>query len=253
MAVSPRLFTAKVMHKRLFPKVNGFSYSIYYLALPLPAASLPSRLLSFHPKDLGHRDGSDPLHWAQTILKHNALDSVVAHMVLLTMPRVLGYVFNPVSFYLCLDEEKSLRAVICEVHNTFGEQHAYLCANHDRSVLSPDTWLEAEKIFHVSPFLPRNGHYRFRFDLQEEKLGIWIDYYDEAGNKQLLTSLIGRFSPLDTASLRQAFWSHPLVTLKAITLIHWQALKLVAKKIRYIPKPEQRETRISTTHDLTKM
>lgn len=253
MELIPRLYTAKVMHKRLFPKVNGFTYSIYYLALPLPAGPLPSRFLSFHARDLGLRDGSDPLIWARAILSRYALDSITRHIVLITMPRVLGYVFNPVSFYLCLDEAQGLRAVICEVHNTFGEQHAYLCAHADHSVLSPDAWLEAEKVFHVSPFLPRNGHYRFRFDLRTEKLGIWIDYYDQSGNKQLITSLTGSFSPLNAQALRAAFWSHPLVTLRAITLIHWQALKLVMKKIRYISKPMQLNEKITRTRDLTKM
>lgn len=253
MALIPRLYTAKVMHNRLFPKVNGFSYSIYYLALPLPAKKIPSRLLSFHAKDLGFRDGTDPLAWAEKILNDYGLASVVDQIVLMTMPRVLGYVFNPVSFYLCLDQQNKLRAVICEVHNTFGEQHAYVCANPDRSVLSGDSWLEADKVFHVSPFLPRRGHYRFRFDLRDEKLGIWIDYYDESGRKQLVTSLIGSFSPLDSASLSRAFWSHPLVTLKAITLIHWHAIKLVVKGIRYIPKPLQLIDKMTATRDLTKM
>lgn len=253
MEITPQLYTAKVMHKRLFPKVHGFTYSVYYLALPLPAEKLPSRFLSFHAKDLGQRDGTDPLTWAKEILSNYALDPLIQHVMLITMPRVLGYVFNPVSFYLCLDSQNALRAVICEVHNTFGEQHTYLCANQDHSVLSPDTWLEAEKVFHVSPFLPRNGHYRFRFDLHDEKLGVWIDYYDAVGNKQLITSLTGTFSPMNARSLKRAFWSHPLVTLKAITLIHWHALKLVWKKIRYIPKPLQKDDKVTATSDLTKM
>jgi DUF1365 family protein len=244
---------AKVMHKRLAPRVNSFTYSVYYLALPLPTAPLPSHVLSFHAKDLGQRDGTDPTLWARAILRDYGLDSATQTILLLTMPRVLGYVFNPVSFYLCLDATNALRAVICEVHNTFGEQHSYLCANPDHAPIAPDTWLEAEKIFHVSPFLPREGHYRFRFDWQSEKLGIWIDYYDAAGQRLLITSLIGSFVPLTAQSLRRAFWSHPLVTLKAMVLIHWQALKLLYKKIRYIPKPPQRPERITTTRDLTKM
>lgn len=253
MELIPRLYTAKVMHKRLFPKVNSFTYGIYYLALPLPAGKLPGRLINFHARDLGLRNGTDPLPWARAILDQYGLDSITRHIVLITMPRVLGYVFNPVSFYLCLDNAGDLRAVICEVHNTFGEQHTYLCAHPDHSVLSSDTWLEADKVFHVSPFLPRDGHYRFRFDLRKETLGIWIDYYNQSGKRQLVTSLTGSFSPLNAESLRAAFWSHPLVTLRAITLIHWQAMKLVAKNIRYISKPAQLQDKITAIRNLAKM
>lgn len=240
------------MHKRLFPKVNQFTYGVYYVTLPLPATSLPSRLFSFHNKDHGARDGGDVGAWARTMLNPYGLDALVDNIMLITMPRVLGYVFNPVSFFMCMDKDSQLRAVICEVHNTFGEQHSYLCARPDHAPLSPDEWLEADKLFHVSPFLPRNGHYKFRFALAKKQLGIWIDYYDVESNKQLLTALTGKFTPLNAASLRRVFWSHPLVTLKVIALIHWQAFKLTSKFIRYIVKPLQLLDRISTTRNLTK-
>lgn len=252
MDLSPQIFTAKVMHKRLFPRVNQFTYSIYYVALPLPADALPSSLLSFHNKDHGARDGSDLTVWANTILKPYGLDAQVERITLIAMPRVLGYVFNPVSFFMCTDKENQLRAVICEVHNTFGEQHSYLCARADHGVISPDDWLEAEKLFHVSPFLHRSGHYKFRFAASSNTLGIWIDYFDAEKNKQLLTSLVGTFSPLNAGSLRRIFWSHPLVTIKTIALIHWQALKLTIKGIRYISKPLQLLNKVSTSHNLTK-
>lgn len=240
------------MHKRLFPKVNQFTYGVYYVALPLPATLLPSRLLSFREQDHGARDGSDVGAWARILLKPYGLDALIENITLITMPRVLGYVFNPVSFFMCMDKDKQLRAVICEVHNTFGEQHSYLCARADHTPISPDEWLEADKLFHVSPFLPRNGHYKFRFALSDKRLGIWIDYYDIESNKQLITSLTGKFTPLNATSLRRVFWSHPLVTLKVIALIHWQALKLTSKLIRYIVKPLQLSEKISTTRNLKK-
>lgn len=251
MEIEPRLFTAKVMHKRLFPRVHAFTYPIYYLALPLPAVKLPGVMQQFYQKDVGARDGSDPIHWAKDILARQSLDTVIEHIILITMPRVFGYVFNPVSFYLCLDKEQNLRAVIAEVHNTFGEQHNYLCAREDKGLIQPDDWMEAEKLFHVSPFLERNGHYRFRFDFSAEKLGIWIDYYAENGEKQLVTSLIGKFQPLTRKSLTQAFWRHPLIPLKAIALIHWHALKLVRKRIRYITKPLQHNDKVTYSRHLT--
>jgi DUF1365 family protein len=253
MVVAPQIYNAKVMHKRLFPQENAFNYNVYYLALPLPAAPIPGRLVSFHAKDVGERDGNDPITWTRNILDDYGLGRKVKDIVLITMPRILGYVFNPVSFYLCLNEDQSLRAVICEVHNTFGEQHSYLCANPDHSPIIGNQWLEAEKLFHVSPFLNRSGSYKFRFDLKTDKLGIWIDYYDADQNKQLATSLIGNFSPLTAKNLRSAFWHHPLITLKTIGLIHWQALKLVMKGIKYINRPKQRENKITASRNLNKM
>lgn len=252
MELAPQLFTAKVMHKRLFPKENSFTYGVYYLALPLPAAPVPGLLAHFCPEDVGFRDGTDPYSWARSILMEYGLTLLIKHITLITMPRVMGYIFNPVSFYLCMDEQKQLRAVICEVHNTFGEQHSYVCAHPDFAPLHSGDWLEAEKLFHVSPFLERNGHYRFRFSLKGDKLGIWIDYYDAASKKQLLTALTGELSPLTAASLRKAFWEHKLLTLRAITLIHWQALKLLYKRVRYIKKPTPLPDRVSTTRNLTR-
>lgn len=253
MVNEPALFTAKVMHSRLFPKRNTFGYGIYYLALPLPAPDVKGLLNSFHKADVGPRDGSDPLPWIQNILSDYGIASQIKQITLVTMPRVLGYVFNPVSFYFCFDNEKHLKAVLCEVHNTFGEQHSYLCMNKNLEPIRPDQWLEAEKMFHVSPFLERTGRYKFRFDLNESKLGISIDYYDENANRQLATSLIGELQKLEPNTLRRAFLTNPLVPLKAILLIHWQALKLIFIGIRHITKPEQKSPTVTPTHNLNAM
>ncbi len=262
MDIIPQIFTAKVMHKRLFPKVNQFTYGIYYLVLPLRMLHEKSHVdlalncfaaLSFHEKDHGALDGSSNEIWIRSVLKEYGLDKVTQNVMLVCMPRVLGYVFNPVSFWLCLDENNKLRAVLSEVHNTFGEHHNYLCAHENHCPIEPGDWLEAKKLFHVSPFLKREGSYQFRFSLQSNTLGVWIDFYDAEGKKQLLTSLAGQLSPLTKISLRKAFWTHPLVTLKATMLIHWQALKLITKGIKYISRPMQRNKKLSSTRNLNKM
>ncbi len=256
MEIVPQIFNAKVMHKRLFPKVNGFTYNVYYLALPLSKLNedelkknLPIDkfgILSFYEKDYGnHSSGIES--WIREILTEHGLDKLTHEIILITMPRVLGYVFNPVSFWLCLDKDTNLRAVLCEVNNTFGESHNYLCYHKNHEIINSDDWLDAEKLFHVSPFLKREGSYKFRFSLKESKLGIWIDFYDGENNKQLITTLIGELEPLTKKSLRTAFFKHPLITLKTIFLIHWQALKLISKGIKYIPKPPQIKKKISTT------
>lgn len=262
MAINPTIFNAKVMHKRTLPRINQFTYGVYYLACPLDRLDeledgwrfgLNRRgILSFHTKDHGERDGTDLREWAKARLAEYNMTEANGEIVLVAMPRVLGYVFNPVSFWLCFDRQQSLRAVICEVNNTFGETHSYLCAHNDHRPIEPDDWLEGDKAFHVSPFMHREGRYRFRFAWKYNLLGIWIDYDNADGDRQLLTSLTGALVPYGRKSRAHAFWSHPLVTFKTITLIHWQALKLVAKNIRYVPKPQQNLHRFTTTRNLTK-
>ncbi|MFZ4124917.1 MAG: DUF1365 domain-containing protein [Rickettsiales bacterium] len=260
MEIAPQIFTAKVMHKRLFPKVNQFVYSTYYLALPLHQLALVndgwrrgynrSSLLTIHDKDHGAKDGSSLEGWMRAILAEQSFGQEITTITLVTMPRVLGYLFNPVSFWLCMDAEQNLRAMLAEVNNTFGETHSYFCANSDHSPIGSDQWHHADKLFHVSPFLERHGTYHFRVTQSEGKLGIWIDYTHENGEKQLLTSLIGSLEPLTRANLRRAFWRYPIVTLTTIALIHWQAIKLMRKGIRYIVKPIQRDKKLSVSKNL---
>ena len=253
----PHILRGQVMHKRLWPRLNQFTYSIYYLALPLSQLEQindgwrcgynRSALVSFYDRDHGPCDGTSLDTWMRHILAENNISAADGEIVLITMPRVLGYVFNPVSFWLCHDKAGNLRAVLCEVNNTFGETHLYLCAHADARPLSADDVPEAHKLFHVSPFLTRDGRYTFRFAVTERSCGVWIDYYNPDGRAQLLTALTGRLEPLTRASLSRAFWQTPLVGLRAIFLIHWQALKLVAKRIKYVPKPAQLPQRLTRT------
>lgn len=264
MEITPQIFTAKVMHKRLFPKVNAFVYKIYYTALPLNNLLKKPIIdglalnrfspLSFYCRDHASREENVDLEqWARDILQDYGLNEIVDDIVLVSMPRVFGYVFNPVSFWLCFDKDRHLRAVINEVNNTFGQTHTYLCAHNDHRPLQPKDWMSAKKLFHVSPFLEREGHYKFRFDVQDHKLGVWIDFYDAQGRKKLLTSLVGQLTPMNKKSLRRVFWSHPLVTFKSIFLIHLQAVKLIFKGIRHLRKPDQIKPNISASDNLTKL
>ena len=168
------------------------------------------------------------------------------------MPRIMGFVFNPVSFWLCHDEQNQLRAIIYEVNNTFGETHSYVCAKHDGTIIKEDDWIIARKEFHVSPFLPREGHYQFRINSVNKKIGLWIDYYNKEGERTLTTSLKGTLEPLTQVSVKKAFWRTPLVTMQAISLIHWQALKLKAKGIQFFSLPKQKKERVSKSSNATK-
>ena len=129
-----------------------------------------------------------------------------------------------------------MRAVIAMVNNTFGERHCYLCCHDDRRPIGSDDWLRAEKMFHVSPFLAVEGYYRFRFACDDEKVAIWINHYD-SDRLILATSLIGKARALSSARVLFCFFRYPLVTLKVIMLIHYQAAKLFAKGLRHYRKP----------------
>lgn len=254
----PSIFFGKVMHKRLFPKINAFVYGIYYLAFPLskinvlPLAYNRPGFLSFYDRDHGACNGSGLELWARGVLRDYDMTQADGEIVLVCMPRVIGYVFNPVSFWLCYDKAENLRAVLCEVHNTFGERHTYLCAHEDQRIIGADDVLNGQKVFHVSPFLKREGQYTFRFGARNNEFSAHIDFYDGEGRKQLVTSLNGVLEPMNNATLRKAFWCYPLVTFKAIALIHWQAAKLVSKGIKYISKPAQNKERVSASSNLTK-
>ena len=259
MGVEPRILFGKVMHGRLFPKRNSFTYNIYYLALSLsnlktlPIAYNRFAHLSFYDRDHGHCDGSSLQEWARGILNNYGIQEADGNIMLICMPRILGYVFNPVSFWLCYDKRQNLRAVLCEVHNTFKERHTYLCIHEDHRIITESDILTGRKVFHVSPFLKREGRYEFRFDVRNSSFSAWINFYNEEDKKQLSTSLIGTLNPMNKRNLRKAFWGYPLVTFKVILLIHWQAFKLVFKKIKYISKPDQNQECISITDNLTKM
>ena len=153
----------------------------------------------------------------------------------MTMPRMLGYVFNPVSFWFCRDRAGALRAVLCEVNNTFGETHCYLVHHDDRRPIEPDAWLEGRKAFHVSPFLPVEGGYRFRFRLDDEHAHVDVNYHDAQG-LMLATSVGGRREALDDRAVLRRFLGNPTMTLAVIVRIHWQAFASVAEAGEILPQ-----------------
>ncbi|AEE87878.1 hypothetical protein FNFX1_1492 [Francisella cf. novicida Fx1] len=246
------ILSSKVFHKRHHPKQNSFRYRSYYVILDMLnlnqnktnffSINKPN-LYSFYDKDHGLRDGSSSLKWATDLLNQYKLE--YDDIKLMTMPRVLGYLFNPVSFWLCYKNNK-LIAVIAEVNNTFKETHSYICHKNGQDITNK-CWFKAEKIFHVSPFYRRQGFYKFNFALNFEdnaKNQIIINYYDN-DQLQLGTAINGNMKSLSTTNLIKEFFRSPLLTFKVIYLIHWQALKIVLKKIKYIPKPIQHHDRIT--------
>jgi DUF1365 family protein len=251
----PHFLLGHVMHERTLPKRNAFTYGVYYLAIPLSqigSLSIPvnrSGLISFHESDHGSGDGQNLEKWVRGVLNQYSIKEADGEVILICMPRVMGYVFNPVSFWICHDKSGKIRAILCEVNNTFGERHVYLCVHNDHREIKSNDILMGQKMFHVSPMLERSGHYTFRFHVDDNKFGVWINFYNQQQDKQLLTSLTGSFEPITRKTATKIFWSYPLITLKVIALIHWQALKTLAKGIPYIAKPAQKEETITITTD----
>ena len=244
------------MHARLFPRENKFHYGGYYLALDLAKldtcdiAINRRGFIAFHTADHGADDADGLTKMVREKLQAFNID-LQGRIVLVCMPRIGGYVFNPVSFFLCFDADDQLRAYICQVHNTFGEEHFYVCHKDDHGIISKQDVLVGQKHFHVSPFLERAGHYKFRVSYTDQKAGFWIDFYDDENRKKLITSLTGKTMPLSRQTARWMNIKYPLITLKTIGLIHWQALKIWLKKTPYISKPDQKSMRASGTNKNT--
>ena len=231
------------MHRRLRPVENRFVYGVFFLRLPLSTiARAGSALFSINRWNLfslrfaDYGTGGDPLEWIRGLLSREGFGHLDGEVVLQTFPRVLGYVFNPVSFWLCHDKAGALRAVLAEVHNTFGESHAYLLARADGGAIGSGDVLEARKDFHVSPFLRIEGGYRFRFVDAGGRSLVRVDYADAEGD-MLHTSISGEAAPLGTSALLRAFFGYPLMTLGVIVRIYWQALRLWVRRVPFTRKP----------------
>jgi uncharacterized protein len=240
-AAVPLIGRGQVRHTRLRPARNAFAYPTYFLLLPMrrlrdqPAADLLRNrfgLISFHDRD--HGDGrADALAWLEETLAREGVHDADGEVWLHTYPRVLGLTFKPVSFWYCHRDDGSLAAILAEVNNTFGERHVYLLRG-ERLHFGQE--LRAAKVFHVSPFCAIEGDYRFRFMRTAERIVARIDHDDRVG-PLIETSVSGRLEPLDAASTRRAFFGVPLMTLGVIARIHWQALKLWAKRVPFFHKP----------------
>ncbi|WP_054008317.1 DUF1365 domain-containing protein [Cypionkella psychrotolerans] len=220
---------------------NRFNYRVDYLLLNPETACGPAlfsrnrgNLTALHDTDHGGppKQGRG-VAWVRQVLAEQGLP-MASEILLFAQPRVLGHVFNPVSFWLCRDA-KGLRVVIAEVSNTFGQRHCYLCHREDLAPLTRDDTVTAQKIFHVSPFQPVEGSYRFRFDISADKIGIWIDY--SVGEAGLIATLTGPRVPLTNAAILRACLRRPFGSRRVLALIHWQALKLWWKGALYRSPP----------------
>ncbi|OWY28261.1 DUF1365 domain-containing protein [Herbaspirillum robiniae] len=250
-----RLLHGQVMHLRLRPARHRFVYPVFCVRLDLDRTSDAGnawfgvdsrRPMNIHLRDYGPRDGSNPAAWVRTRLRQAGLPDDGA-IWLQTFPRLFGFVFNPVSFFLCHDRRGDLRAVLAEVNNTFGQTQHYLLRAADHGAIGEHTRLACDKLMHVSPFCTVRGFYRFRFRDSGHTAFVGIDYFDQghsSGSDQdlqplLRTSIGGRLLPLTAASTLAALCAQPLLTLGVVARIHWQALLLWRKRVPWFSKPER--------------
>ena len=241
-----QILFGRVFHARRRPARHAFAYPVYFLRVPLSAMAAAGRgilsvdrwnLLALMSRDHGPRDGSPLEPWVRSQLARAAVRNADGEIVLQAFPRVLGYVFNPIAIYYCHDRAGALRAVLCEVSNTFGERHNYLLAHADGRPIGPRDWLRAQKVFHVSPFCEVEGFYRFRFAGDAGGQLAHIDYHDREG-KLIATCIDGRAEAIRARSLAKAFLGYPFITAGVIARIHWQALRLWLKRVPFFSKPE---------------
>lgn len=229
------LYTGWVMHRRLAPRQHRFKYRVFSLLLDLDEAPRLARrlwlfnwngpgLFSFHERD--HGDGRPLAVWLDSVLEKAGIVADGPRRVL-CYPRILGYVFNPLSVWFCHGRDGTLKAIIHEVHNTYGERHTYVFACENGAMPRH----ACGKDFFVSPFLSADCRYRFRVEPPGERVAIAIQE-EEHGSPILTASFAGSRRDLTDGALLAMFLRYPLMTLKVIIAIHYEAVRLMAKGVR---------------------
>ncbi|MDX1670137.1 MAG: DUF1365 domain-containing protein, partial [Limnobacter sp.] len=249
---SIKLAWGKVRHHRQHPKPNGFTTGVCFVRVRFtdnpnapryngryPAIDKPG-LFSLHGTNYGFEKHSQTLpELAQSLRATMAQETgqkLEGAVELHTFPKVLGFVFNPVSFWYFYDKSDQCTAILCEVNNTFGERHFYCLSQTDQTPLNKGQEILSRKLFHVSPFFPVSGEYRFRFMDHENRSLAKIDYHDQDA-LQLTTSVSGTLESPNGGKWAQTLLRFGWSTVVVVFKIHWQALKLWTKGAKFHRKP----------------
>ena len=242
--INSNIYNGTVIHKRFKPKEHFFKYSVFSLLIDLSELDYLDKqvrffsynkinLISFYDKDHGSRDGTSIINWVKKNLNQNSISSENVKIKLLCYPRILGYVFNPLSVFYVYNNQDKLIAILYEVKNTFGEQHTYIFKINNNNKLLQHNCL---KKFHVSPFIEMDCKYFFRTLVPDKKMSVVIDQYDNNDDKLLYASQDGYIADLKSSELLKSYIKHPLMTFKIIIAIHFEAFKLWSKGIKFIKK-----------------
>jgi uncharacterized protein len=240
------LYFGEVMHARLKPIGHRFSYRVMSLLIDLDRLDVADRqtrlfgvnraaLYSFHEKDHGERDGSSLRIYAQRRATECGVDLTGGRVLLLCYPRLLGFTFNPLSAYFCYRADGELALMMYEIHNTFGDIHAYALAVKPGELSEAGLRQQQDKLFYVSPFIDMPMRYHFRISPPAADVKLRILETDGAG-PLLAATFHGRRRDLGAARLLRSFFALPLVTLKIVAAIHWEALRLWIKGARLVPR-----------------
>ena len=237
------IYIGSVIHKRFKPKKHFFKYSVFSLFLDLDEINeldqqIPFfsynkfNILSFFDKDHGYRDGSSIKDWLIPILNKKNISTKNIKIKILCYPRIFGYVFNPLSIFFIYDTDSNPIAILYEVKNTFGEQHTYVFKIDikDKQISN-----NCKKKFYVSPFMDLESKYFFKVLIPSERLSVIIDQRDKEG-KLLFASQDGERVRINSKNLLISYLKHPLMTLKIISAIHYEALKLWIKGVKLVKK-----------------
>jgi uncharacterized protein len=242
------LYFGEVMHARLKPIGHRFSYRVMSLLVDLDRLDAADRqswlfgvnraaLYSFNEADHGERDGSALRIYAQRCAAAHGIDLTGGRVLLLCYPRLLGYTFNPLSAYFCYRADGELALMIYEVSNTFGDIHAYVLPVKPGESSDAGVRQTQEKLLYVSPFIGMAMRYHFRVSPPGDSVKLRILETDRDG-PLLAATFNGCRRALTTATLLRSFCSLPLVTLKIVAAIHWEALRLWLKGARLVPRPD---------------
>lgn len=239
------IFPGHVTHARFKPKTHKLAYRIYSLLLDLDELETLDRklrffsvdrfnLFSFHRKDRGNGSIIGLRQQIETAMKAAGIAVDGGPIRLLTMPRLLGWAFNPLSVFFCHGRDMSLKAILWEVDNTFGQRHAYLIAVEAGT--GAEIVQRCDKAFYVSPFMDMDLKYVFRVVPPGDRLKIVIETFDDDGAVLTARHLAKRVELTDGALLK-AFITIPFLTLKVVLGIHREALKIWLKGVRLRKRP----------------
>jgi DUF1365 family protein len=248
-AQGPSLFEGRVRHARIGAHAHAFEARSLIAQVPLRAMRAAqwkgglgfglNRRALINVQDRDHGNGTPMLDWAEQQLREHGIDPGQGEIWLCCLPRLTGFAFKPVSFWICCRTDGSPQAIIAEVNNTFGDRHVYLLETPE-GYRNGQT-LRCEKTFYVSPFCEARGEYHFRFfhsAQPESPFLARIDYFLD-GAHVLATSISGKSQLLTQRGAFFLWLRQPLASLAVLLNIHWQALLLWRKGLRLVPKPSR--------------
>jgi hypothetical protein len=253
MKLDSAIYSGTVAHRRLRPRMHFLKYRAFWMLFDLDELPTLDRtfkrfshnrfnLFSFHDRDHGDGSGKPLRLWVEGHLKDAGIATDGGPIRLLCLPRILGYVFNPISVYFSYLTDGTLNAILYEVNNTFGQRHSYLIPveQNGRNMIVQT----CPKRLYVSPFNDMEMFYQFKVLPPDATIAVGVDVLDERG-LLITTALSGKRTEFSDRAIVSTFLGHPLLTLKVIVAIHWEALQLLLKGVKMTQRPPGPEQPVS--------